>query len=123
MTRSWCSIRQIPPPAKSLCGCPAAGSNSARRRPRRLTGEFREELATGVANAVLVQVIENIYQYGGAPAHQILFLYTATLVDTSLYSRQDLRIMDTGHIVSWVSKQDIVSGKVNFYPKAAIPFL
>jgi ADP-ribose pyrophosphatase YjhB (NUDIX family) len=64
--------------------------------------EFREELAADLANVELLAVQENIFTFDGRAHHEIAFLFTADLADSSFYERDELgTILDSDEPVSW----------------------
>jgi ADP-ribose pyrophosphatase YjhB (NUDIX family) len=59
-----------------------------------LDREFMEELGEDIKIKKLHSVIENIYEWGGAPGHEILFLYEADLLQKSTYDEEMVVRMD-----------------------------
>jgi ADP-ribose pyrophosphatase YjhB (NUDIX family) len=49
--------------------------------------EIREELGLEIADAEYVGTVENIFQYLGAPAHEIVRVYRARFVDPTDYEQ------------------------------------
>jgi len=43
--------------------------------------EFREEIGQELTAVRLAGVLENIFQWGGTPQHEIVFIFTAALAD------------------------------------------
>ncbi|MCB0532163.1 MAG: NUDIX domain-containing protein [Lewinellaceae bacterium] len=56
--------------------------------------EIQEELAAEVSKPVLVDVLENIFEYDGQTRHEIVFLFRATVLDERLTSVPEIRFID-----------------------------
>ncbi len=72
--------------ARPLGGGIAWGETSAAAVVR----ELREELGAEVTPLALLGVIENIFEFRGETAHEILFVYSGEFVDRALYKRDVL---------------------------------
>ncbi len=67
-----------------------------------LRRELREEMATDLTNVKLLGVLENLFTAYGRPGHEVVFLYTADLVDPTLYERDHVgHVLDDGSPVTW----------------------
>lgn len=86
--------------------------------------ELREELAAELAAVRQIAVLENLFTFDGKPGHEIVFLFSADLVDKSLYGREEMGIvLDEGAPVRWLSLGDVASGKAILYPAGLAEFL
>jgi ADP-ribose pyrophosphatase YjhB (NUDIX family) len=56
--------------------------------------EFREEIGQALAEVRLAGVLENIFQWGGATQHEIVFIFTATFADEAAYGISEQAIAD-----------------------------
>src|SRR5215475_1625206 len=52
--------------------------------------EIREELGAEIENTILLGTIENIFTLEGKPGHEIVMIYDATFVNTSLYEQNTI---------------------------------
>ena len=57
--------------------------------------EFREEIGQALTGARLAGVLENIFVWGGATKHEIVFVFTATFADEAAYEIGEQAILDT----------------------------
>jgi ADP-ribose pyrophosphatase YjhB (NUDIX family) len=56
--------------------------------------EFREEIGQALTGVRLAGVLENIFQWGGATQHEIVFVYTGALADEAAYEIAEQAIAD-----------------------------
>ena len=56
--------------------------------------EFREEIGQALTNVRLAGVLENIFQWGGATHHEIVFVFTAAFADEAAYEIGEQAIAD-----------------------------
>jgi len=52
--------------------------------------EIREELSAEIENVILLGTIENIFTLEGKPGHEIVMVYDATFVNSSLYEQNTI---------------------------------
>lgn len=79
--------------------------------------ELQEELAAELSAVEQIAVLENVFTYEGRPGHEIVFLFTAELVDKSIYDRDEVGVvLDEGTPVRWLPLGDVLSGKAILYP-------
>ena len=94
-----------------------------------LRREIREELDSELENLEFVTVVENIFTYEGAKAHEICFLYKGDLSNKDAYKKRIIPIPDAKDFpAEWVPISDILEGKSILYPafdyqKLLSPFL
>lgn len=87
--------------------------------------EIWEELGALVEPQRLLTVAENIYaDEKGKIAHQIMFLWEVTFVDSSLYHREVFTVDDehTVREAHWVSGADLAARGINLFPNALREF-
>jgi ADP-ribose pyrophosphatase YjhB (NUDIX family) len=58
--------------------------------------EFREEIGQTLTGVRLAGVLENIFQWGGATQHEIVFVFTAAFADETAYEIPEQTILDDG---------------------------
>jgi ADP-ribose pyrophosphatase YjhB (NUDIX family) len=56
--------------------------------------EFREEIEQEITGVRLAGVLENIFEWGGATQHEIVFVFTAALADERAYEILEQVILD-----------------------------
>ena len=56
--------------------------------------EFREEIGQALTNVRLAGVLENIFRWGGATQHEIVFVFTAAFTDEAAYEIREQVIAD-----------------------------
>ena len=59
--------------------------------------EFREEIGQALTGVLLAGVLENIFRWGGATKHEIVFVFTAAFADEAAYEIGEQAILDTPH--------------------------
>jgi ADP-ribose pyrophosphatase YjhB (NUDIX family) len=57
--------------------------------------EFREEIGQALTGVRLAGVLENIFVWGGATKHEIVFVFTAAFADKAAYEVGEQAILDT----------------------------
>ena len=67
--------------------------------------ELLEEIGQSLSEVRLLGVLENIFDWGGSRAHEIVFVFDASFEDDSAYEIAEQRILDhvadDGTIVRW----------------------
>jgi ADP-ribose pyrophosphatase YjhB (NUDIX family) len=56
--------------------------------------EFQEEIGQALTGVRLAGVLENIFQWGGATQHEIVFVFTAAFADEAAYEIPEQAIAD-----------------------------
>jgi ADP-ribose pyrophosphatase YjhB (NUDIX family) len=56
--------------------------------------EFQEEIGQALTGVRLAGVLENIFQWGGATQHEIVFIFTAAFADEAAYEIPEQAIAD-----------------------------
>jgi len=81
--------------------------------------EIIEELNSEIEDLVFERVVENIFQYQGAPGHEIVFIYTGRLGNQALYEKDVISYLEhdgSHHEAVWVPLADVLSGAARTYP-------
>ncbi len=100
------------------------GIEFGERAVEALHREVREELGVEVEHPHLLGVLENIFRNGETDRHEIVFVFDATLVDRSLYERDELwPSLDEGNPVSWQPLARFVAGEASLYPAGLLDLL
>ena len=58
--------------------------------------ELQEEIGQALTGVRLAGVLENIFTWGGATKHEIVFVFTAAFVDEAAYEVAEQSILDAG---------------------------
>jgi len=90
-----------------------------------LRREFWEELGEDICDLQILCVLENLYTHNGAPGHEIVFVFSATFVDTAAYRREMYEFVD-GTIrneVKWVDTSEFLDGSQELFPGELIQHL
>ena len=56
--------------------------------------ELQEEIGQAITDVRLAGVLENIFQWGGATQHEIVFIFSAAFTDQAAYETSEQRIAD-----------------------------
>jgi ADP-ribose pyrophosphatase YjhB (NUDIX family) len=90
-----------------------------------LRREFTEELGLAIAEPVLLTVLENLYLHHGAPGHEIVFVFEASLVDEAAYQREGFSYEDGGlrNDVAWIALAQFRAGEAELFPTGLLSHL
>ncbi len=80
--------------------------------------EIMEELKSEINNLKFLEVVENLFIYGGEKCHEIVFLFAGELTKKDLYKQEVIHIIDNDYAFNavWISLDDIFNGKTPLYP-------
>jgi predicted RNA-binding protein with PIN domain len=78
-----------------------------------------EELGEEIHNIRYLATVENLFTYEGEAGHEIIMIFDAEFQDSSIYEKEvvDVSEADVWYKAHWVSKDDLISGKVIVYPE------
>jgi len=88
--------------------------------------EIEEELGAEITNVEQLGVLENIFEYNGAPGHQIMFIFAADFVDASRYAQDIMPALEhgpdpntptDGFDAVWLDLSQVESGEKILYPE------
>lgn len=101
------------------------GIKFGERAEAALKREFQEELGTGLENVKFITTLETIFTYEGKNGHEILMVFEGDLVNTDLYEKSEIQILDSneGGVASWQKIDDCKNGKVILYPEGILDFI
>ncbi|MHC8326352.1 NUDIX hydrolase [Pseudomonas sp. LB1P83] len=80
--------------------------------------EVDEELGLSITDVRLLGTLENIFTYAGTPGHEIVQVYDAKFVDTSVYARPHLNAHESdgaAFIAKWLPL-DSITGDTPLVP-------
>jgi ADP-ribose pyrophosphatase YjhB (NUDIX family) len=78
--------------------------------------EIREEIGQRLASARLLGVLENLFSWGEAAAHEVIFVFTATFADPAAYEIKEQLILDQSDERSRVIWRDVDAATPPLYP-------
>lgn len=87
--------------------------------------EIREELQAEIDQAQLLGVLENLFVYGGAPGHEIVFVFDAKFREPSFYRQKEIPIAEDVWLgpATWESLSTLSSGGTSLYPEGLLSLL
>ncbi len=87
--------------------------------------EFREELEAELSGVEQIAVLENVFTFEDRPGHEIVFLFTADLVDKTFYERDEVGVVldDDNARVHWLPLKDVLDGKAILHPEGLLELL
>ena len=88
--------------------------------------ELREEIAAELADVRYLGAVENIFTFNGRRGHEVILLYTATLADPALYTRETMESHEddgTAFTAVWKPLADFGPGAPPLYPDGLLDLL
>lgn len=80
--------------------------------------KIMEELGSEITNVELQGASENIFVYEGESGDEVVFMYTADLVNQELYDQKEISILDHPEgIAEWISVEQVLNGEKVLYPE------
>ena len=108
---------------QSFCRCLGGGIEFCETSEMALKREYMEELGIPISVKNLIKVVENIFEYEGKNAHEIVFLYEINIDDK--YYKDEYKAVEDGKdfVAKWVDISEFVKGNKIIYPTNIITFL
>jgi 8-oxo-dGTP pyrophosphatase MutT (NUDIX family) len=79
--------------------------------------EFLEELGVELTGARLLRIVENIFEVGGRPGHEIAYVYAVSSPELeALESTAEVQVLDNHTRVRWMSLAALTAAEPPFYP-------
>ena len=113
-------------PAKGEFYRPLGGEIEFGERSRdTVVREIREEIRAEVTNLRYLGTIENLYDRGGVPTHELVLAYEAEFVDQTLNERSVITGMEEGEMFEseWVPFSEFASGQATLFPEGLLELL
>jgi ADP-ribose pyrophosphatase YjhB (NUDIX family) len=95
-----------------------------------LRRELREELAAEIDEPELLGVLEDVFTYGGAPGHEIAFVFDARFAEATLYERDRWEWLEITPVdavgeqpVRWLPLAAMGEGGLPLYPTGSLALL
>ncbi|MDY0008342.1 MAG: NUDIX domain-containing protein [Bdellovibrionales bacterium] len=90
-----------------------------------LLREIHEELGAGIENLRVLATIENVFEYGGQPGHEVIVVYSADFTDADMYEHDVLEAAEddgTAFQLVWHDPDDLPEG-LPLYPSGLRSYL
>jgi len=97
---------------------PGGGIEHGERASDAVRREMREELNTEISEPELIDVLENIFEYGGEQKHEIVFLFWAEVLDDRITGVSELQLTDNTYNFRavWKPLEELIREEVVLYP-------
>ncbi|MDG5472745.1 NUDIX hydrolase [Jeotgalibacillus sp. ET6] len=85
-----------------------------------LIREIQEEIEASITNLEYIGTLENIFTYNGEIGHEVVMVYDATFVDTSLYKISSFDgVEDDGTVFKlyWKPVREFQNGRLQLVPE------
>lgn len=105
---------------------PGGGVEFGESTSEALRREFREEFSAEIQEPRLLGVLENLFEYEGAPGHEIVFVFESRFVDESLNQRPKFvidEVPDDPIEASWLSLEEVCDSGAPLYPAGLLELL
>ena len=105
---------------------PGGGIDFGETSEEALRREIREEMGFEIRNTRRLGVLENIFTFAGRRGHEIVFVYDADPVNTSIYDREELRGRDSDgreFTCHWLDLQSVGPDFPPVYPDGLVELL
>ena len=102
------------------------GIRFGERSDEALRRELREELHVELVDVRYLRTLENLFVHNGAPGHEIVQLYEATLADPSFYERERFEVHEDGGLVltaRWMALSEFLGDGPPLVPEGLLPLL
>ena len=102
------------------------GIRFGERSDEALRRELREELGVELVDVRYLRTLENLFVHNGAPGHEIVQLYEATLADPSFYERERFEVHEDGGLVltaRWMALDEFQGDSPPLVPEGLLPLL
>ena len=108
---------------QSFCRCLGGGIEFCETSIEALKREYMEELGIPINVKKLIKVVENIFEYEGKKAHEIVFLYEIDIEDE--YYKEEYKAIEDGKdfVAKWIDINEFIEGRKIIYPKEIISYL
>lgn len=92
-----------------------------------LSREVAEELGERIRDLELLGVLENRFEYGGTPGHEIVFVFDCAFADPAVYRRRELEVEDEAsgerRVARWYSIGSLAAGDPPLYPAGLVELI
>jgi ADP-ribose pyrophosphatase YjhB (NUDIX family) len=102
--------------------CLGGGIEFLEKSDEALKREFKEELNVDIEVGKFLGISENIFNYEGKDAHELVLFYSAKLKDED-YKESYVKLDDDKQRITWEDKKDFIEKKKIIYPEIVIDYL
>jgi len=88
--------------------------------------EIREEIGQEITNLRYLSMLENVFTCDGQPGHEIVLIYEADFLDSSIYEQASMTGTEDGGILFralWKPVADFERGEAPLYPEGLLQLL
>ena len=101
--------------------CLGGGIEFLERRSDALKREFKEEIDVDIIIKEFLGVSENIFNFNGKDAHELVFYYSIDIPESNY--REKYIDSDDGGEAKWISIHEFKNGEKVLYPKEVFSYL
>ena len=105
---------------------PGGGVEFGEHSSQTVVREVMEELGVDVTGAQLLGIFENIFEYRGRPEHEVIFAYSASFSDATLYERDRFEGVESNHarfVAEWVDLESFATEENVLFPEGLLSLL
>ena len=88
-----------------------------------LVREFQEEINETIRVNDHVLTVENIFTYEGKTAHEIVMVYKAEILSSTVKNEYTVKEGTRSYVAKWIDKKDFIDGTKILYPLELIEYL
>lgn len=103
--------------------CLGGGIEFLEKSEDALEREFMEELNIHIDVGKFLGLSENIFEYNGKKAHELVFFYEIIISDDDYKTEYTIIDNDRTFTAKWINIEDFKSGKYILYPKEIFKYI
>ena len=88
-----------------------------------LIREFKEEINADIKILDKLDVVENIFEYEGKKAHEIVFIYNVEIPNEQIKNEYLIIEDEVKSYAKWIDKEEFISNKKIVYPEISKDYL
>ncbi len=92
-----------------------------------LAREVAEELGERIGDVELLGVLENRFEYNGAPGHEIVFVFDCRFLEPAMYQRSELIVggeaFGVRRVARWYPIESLAAGDPRLYPVGLVELI
>ena len=88
-----------------------------------LIREFKEEINADIKILDKLNVVENIFEYEGKKAHEIVFIYNLEIPNEQIKNEYLIIEDEVKFYAKWIDKEEFISNKKIVYPEISKDYL
>lgn len=97
--------------------CLGGGIDFLEKSDTTLKREFMEEIQANITVGDFLGICENIFNYNGKDAHELILMYSITIDESDCKDEYHIVDGEADYYAKWVDLDLIKSGKVILYPE------